>query len=117
MKGNYIMALRDKIKKLTSFCELAEGRKKGLLEDIMEKEIVWNNYDNASLGKDIVPVVTFAEYPDLFFFGGLAFRDIIKELDDRDLEELRSKGIRIILHKQEVKSDKRKTYTRIEVCE
>lgn len=111
------MALRDKIKKLNSFCELAEGRKKGLLEDIMEKEIVWNNYDNASLGKDIVPVVTFAEYPDLFFFGGLAFRDIIKELDDRDLEELRSKGIRIILHKQEVKSDKRKTYTRIEVCE
>lgn len=111
------MALRDKIKKLTTFCALAEGREKGLLEDVMDRELVWDNYENASLGKDIVPVITFAEYPDRFYFGGLAFRDIIKELDDKDLEELRTKGIKIRLHKQEVKSDKRKSYTRIEVCE
>lgn len=111
------MNLQSKIKKLTTFSELALGRNKGLLEDLMGKEVTWNNYENASLGKDIVPVVTFEEYPDTFYFGGMAFRDIIKELDDKDIEELRTKGVKIKLTKQEVKSDKRKTFTRIEVVE
>lgn len=109
--------LLSKVKKLTSFSGLAEGRDKGLLKDLFGKTVTWCGVENASLGKSTVPVVIFKEYPDRFFFGGQAFRDIVNELDNEDIEELFNDGIKIMMTSQPVKSDNARTFTKITVVE
>ena len=113
------MALRDKMKEIINDCELLANREKGKLEDVKGTEVTFRDFamitvkDKKTEELKQVPAVVFDEYPEHYFFGGFAFRQIIENMNDNDKAELRKDGLKILL--EDCKTSDNKTFTKIRI--
>lgn len=114
------MTLREKLKNSQILSPIMETRTKAFLKDIIEEKLTWIDFDVVELPnkkgeKEQVPIVLFKEYPDNFFFGGKAFRDLISLFDEDDKNELKEKGIIVEFDVVKVKNDPTRSFTRVKV--
>lgn len=114
------MTLREKLKQLQVLSPLMENRTKAFLKDIVGEIPTWIDYDEIELPnkkgeREKVPVILFKEYPDNFFFGGKAFKDLILLFDDEDKKELNEHGISVSFDVVKVKNDPTRYFTRVNI--
>ena len=109
------MGLRDFAKKLNEgiTIKFMEGRTKGELEEIKDKNLTINNFAFLKNEEGEYAVFTVAEIPDSFYFGGLVITENLKKIEEEGLkEEVEKEGLPVLISQR--KSKNKKLYYAIE---
>ena len=110
------MSLRDFAKKLNEgiTIKFMEGRTKGELEEIKDKNLTINNFAFLKNEEGEYAVFTVAEIPDSFYFGGLVITDYLKKIEAEEglKEEVEQQGLPVLITQR--KSKNKKLYYAIE---
>lgn len=109
-------SLKDKALKLNSMggIPFMEGREKGELPEGTVCTLDDYGFAKSENGGDYA-VLSFAEYPKLFFFGGSVVTDKLhildQDIDETEKEQLKEEGIPVIFVKKQNKKGKREYMT------
>ena len=90
-----------------------EGRTKGELEEIIDKNLTLENFSFLNNNETEYAVFIVREIPDTFFFGGLVITDNLKKLEAEGFkDEIIENGLPVCV--KERKSKTKKTYYTME---
>ena len=101
------MDLKDFTKKLTEKNSILfmEGRTKGDLAEIVDKNVTVNNFAFLKNEEGEYSVFTVKEIPDSFYFGGMVITEHLKELEVYR-EEIEKEGLPICIKAKKSKNKK-----------
>ena len=109
------MSLRDFAKNLNegNSIKFMEGRTKGDLSEIADKNVTINNFNFLKNEEGEYAVFTVAEIPDSFYFGGLVITDSLRKIEEEGYkEEVEKVGLPVIISQR--KSKNKKLYYAVE---
>ena len=106
-------SLKERVKEIGVLSPLMEGKEKGEIDELINKEITIINYDFVKDKEGKEYVAFLIKETNKFYFGGLVLTENLRELDLEGYgEDIRAEGIKCILNKR--KSKNGMTYTNVD---
>lgn len=105
-------SLKERVQELGTVVELAKGREKGEIKDLLGEVITINNAEIVEMDDDTFIAFTVAEDKKKFYFGGKVLsNDLITLLNEGYGDAIRKEGIKVTLNEE--KSKNNRSYTKV----
>lgn len=105
-------SLKERVQELGTVVELAKGREKGEIKDLLGEVITINNAEVVEMDENTFIAFTVAEEKKKFYFGGKVLsNDLITLINEGYLDAIRKEGIKLTLNEE--KSKNNRTYTKV----